>query len=57
VDISPATAIAMKQQVVEATLATGVLRKTLDITAQEGEALVKMLQQSSGVGGRVDLYA
>lgn len=56
-DISPASAIAMKQQVVQSQLAIGVLKKSLDVQAEQGAALVQMLSQGSGVGGRVDLYA
>jgi hypothetical protein len=56
VDIT-STAIAMNQYKVQSDLAMGVLKKTLDTTAEEGAALVKMLDQQSGVGQRVDLYA
>ena len=56
-DISPATAIAMKQQVVQNQLATSVLKKTLDVQAEQGAALIQMMAAGSGVGGRVDLYA
>ena len=56
-EISPATVVTMKQLNLQNELATSVLRKTLDITAQQGEDLVKMMAQSGGVGGRVDLYA
>ena len=56
-EISPETVVAMKQLNLRNEIATSVLRKTLDISAQQGEDLVKMMAQSSGVGGRVDLYA
>lgn len=56
-EISPETVVAMKQANLQNEVATSVLRKSLDIQAQQGEDLVKMMAQSGGVGGRVDLYA
>jgi hypothetical protein len=57
VEISPATVVAMKQANLQNEVATAVLRKSLDIQAQQGQDLVKLMAQSGGVGGRVDLYA
>lgn len=56
-DITPATAIAMEQVKTQNEYAVRVLRKALDVSAEEGAALVKMLAQQSGLGQRVDLYA
>jgi hypothetical protein len=33
-----------------------VLRKSLDITAEQGAELAKMMDQSGGLGQRVDLH-
>jgi Putative motility protein len=56
-DISPAGAVAMNQVKVQNEYAVSVLKKSLDISVEQGVALVKMLDQSSGVGQRVDLFA
>ena len=52
-----ATAIAMSQYQLQSSLAIGVLKKTLDLDAEQGAALVQMMNQSSGIGQKVDLYA
>ncbi len=57
VDISPAGVAAMKQTLLQTQVATGVLRKTLDMQAEEGAALVQMMAQQSGVGRQVNLTA
>jgi len=57
VDISPAAVVAMNQIKVQNEVAVNVLRKSLDITAETGAELVKLMAQQSGVGQRVDLYA
>jgi hypothetical protein len=49
--------MAMSQYQIQSGLAMGVLKKALDIDAQQGAALVKMLDQSSGIGQRMDLLA
>ena len=56
-DISPAAVVAMNQIKVQNEVAVNVLRKSLDITAETGAELVKLMAQQSGVGQRVDLYA
>jgi hypothetical protein len=56
VDVT-ATAMAMSQYQLQSGLAMGVLKKALDIDAEQGAELVKMLDQSSGIGQKVDLYA
>jgi hypothetical protein len=57
VEISPAGAAAQAQQLLQQQVAVGVLRKSLDIEAQQGAALVKMLNQSTGLGQGIDQYA
>jgi len=57
VDISPAGAAAQAQQLLQQQVAVGVLRKSLDVDAQQGAALVKMLNQSTGLGQGIDQYA
>lgn len=52
-----AAAMAMSQYQIQSGLAMGVLKKVLDINAEQGAALVKLLDQSSGLGGQMDLYA
>lgn len=56
-DISPASIAAQKQFNLQNEVATHVLRKTLDMTAEQGAQLVQMMDQAGGVGQRVDLYA
>ncbi|MEI7615010.1 MAG: YjfB family protein [Betaproteobacteria bacterium] len=56
-NVSPAGAIAQSQQLIQAGVAMGVLRKSLDIQAQEGAAMVKLLDQSAGLGQRIDTTA
>jgi len=57
VDISPAGAAAQSQQLLQQQVAVGVLKKSLDVDAQQGAALVKMLNQSTGLGQGIDQYA
>ncbi len=56
-DVSPAGAAAQAQQLLQQQVAVGVLRKSLDVQAQEGAALVRMLDQSAGLGRNLDQYA
>ena len=56
-NVSPAGAIAQSQRLIQAGVAMGVLRKSLDIQAQEGAAMVKLLDQSAGLGQRIDTTA
>ena len=56
-DISPAGAAAQSQQLLQQQVAVGVLRKSLDVETQQGAALVKMLNQSTGLGQGIDQYA
>ena len=56
-----AGAIAQSQSQTQATIqgqvAVSMLKKTLEITAEQGAELVKLMAQQSGVGQRVDLQA
>jgi hypothetical protein len=56
VDIA-STAIAMNQYQIQSGLAMGVLKKVLDMNAEQGAELVKLLDQSSGLGQRLDVLA
>ncbi len=51
--INPATAMAMKQFALQNEVAISVLKKTLDITAEQGAELVKIMDQ--GIGRQIDL--
>jgi hypothetical protein len=57
VNISPAGAVAINQAKIQNEVAVGMLKKSLDVDAKLGADLVKMLEQSGGLGGRVDLLA
>ena len=52
-----ASVVAQTQALIQGQVAVSVLKKTLDMSAEQGAELVKMMAQNSGVGGRVDLYA
>ncbi|HJW71279.1 MAG TPA: YjfB family protein [Geothrix sp.] len=56
-EISPVAAAAQSQANLQNQLAVSVLKKSLDMQAQQGEELVKMMAQAGGIGGRVDQYA
>ncbi|MCX6548993.1 MAG: YjfB family protein [Geothrix sp.] len=56
-DVSPAGAIAQSQMLLQSGVAMGVLRKALDVQAQLGADLAKLLDQQAGVGQRVDTTA
>ncbi len=57
VDITAASAAAQTQAITQNQIAVSVLRKSLDISAQQGADLAKMVAQAGNVGQRVDLYA
>jgi hypothetical protein len=42
---------------IQSQASVSMLKKTVDLSAEQGAALVKMLDQSSGIGQKVDLYA
>lgn len=56
-EISPAGIAAQKQLNLQNEVATRVLRKSLDLNAEQGAQLLQMMDQAGGVGQRVDLYA
>ena len=56
-DITPATAVAMKQISLQNDATVAVLKKVVDTSAQQGAQLATMVAQTGGVGRRVDLYA
>jgi hypothetical protein len=57
VNISPAGAVAINQAKIQNEVAVGMLKKSLDLDAKLGADLVRMLDQSGGLGGQVDLLA
>ena len=48
---------AQTQALTQSTIAVSMLKKTVDIMAQQGADMVQLLAQQTGVGQRVDLYA
>ncbi len=52
-----ASAVAQTQAMTQNRVAVSVLKKTLDISTEQGAQLVKMMDQAGGVGQRVDLHA
>ena len=52
-----ASTIAQTQAIIQSQVAVSILKKTLDITAEQGAELVKMMSQQAGIGQRVDLGA
>jgi hypothetical protein len=57
VPISVAGIEAQKSAALSTQVSYAVERKSLDILAQEGEALARMMAASAGVGGAVDTKA
>jgi len=53
-DISPAGLAAQVQANTQNQIAVSVLRKSLDISAEQGAELARMMAQAGGVGQRVD---
>ncbi|MDP1832031.1 MAG: YjfB family protein [Geothrix sp.] len=56
-DITPANAVVQTQARTQNEFAVRVLRKALDLSAEQGADLARMVAQAGGVGQRVDLYA
>lgn len=58
-DITPATQAVQPQTQTQTRerVAVSVLRKALDLQAEQGAELAKMVAEAGGVGTRVDLYA
>lgn len=56
-EVSAASSVSVAQANVQSQVAVSVLKKSLEITAEQGAELAKMMAASGGVGGRVDQYA
>lgn len=56
-ELSAVSAAAQTQANVQGEIAVSVLKKTLEISKEQGAELVRMMSQQAGVGQRVDLYA
>ena len=56
-EITAASAATQTQAMTQNAVAVSVLRKSLDISAQQGAQLAQMVSQAAGVGSRVDQYA
>ncbi|WP_306590853.1 YjfB family protein [Geothrix sp. 21YS21S-4] len=56
-ELTAASVAAQKQVQLQDQVAVGVLKKTIDIQAQQGADLAKMVAEAGGVGQRVDLFA
>ena len=56
-EVSAASSVSMAQANVQSQVAVSMLKKTLDISAEQGADLAKMMSQTSGVGTRVDQFA
>ena len=57
VPVSVAGIEAQKSAALSSQISVAVERKSLDIMAQQGEALVRMMATAAGVGGAVDTQA
>jgi hypothetical protein len=55
VDITTAISV-QSQQLTQNTIGVSMLRKSLDIDAEQGAELAKMMDQAGGLGQRVDLH-
>ena len=52
-----ASAVTQSQAMIQNEVAVSMLKKTLDLTAEQGAELVKMMSQQSGIGQQVNLSA
>jgi hypothetical protein len=57
VDPLVASAAAQSQALIQNQVAMSMLKKTLDLTAEQGAELVKVMSQQSGIGQQVNLTA
>ena len=55
-ELTAVSAAALSQAMTQNSIAVSVLRKSLDMTAEQGAELAKMLDQAGGLGQRVDLH-
>ncbi len=53
--ISPAAVAADRMATTREGVAVAVLRKTLDIAADQGQALARMIDQQAGLGRSLDI--
>jgi hypothetical protein len=57
VDPLVASTVAQSQALIQNQVAVSMLKKTLDLTAEQGAELVKVMSQQSGIGQQVNLNA
>ena len=55
-ELTATSAAAQAQELTQNTIAVSMLRKTLDLSAEQGAELVKMMDQAGSLGQRVDLH-
>jgi len=55
--ISPAAVVAERMAATRDEVALAMLRKTLDLSASQGQALARMIDQQAGIGRTLDTYA
>ena len=55
--ISPEAVVGQQMHATAQEFATRVMRRTLDIEAQQGAQLAQLVAQSAGLGGQVDVQA
>ena len=52
-----ASVVAQSQATIQSQIGVAMLKKTVDLMAQEGADLVQLMSQQTGVGQQVDLKA
>ncbi len=52
-----ASAVAQTQAMTQNQVAVAMLKKSVDIMAQQGADMVRLMSQQSGIGQQVNLYA
>jgi hypothetical protein len=57
VDPLVASAVAQTQAMTQNQVAVAMLKKSVDIMAQQGADMVRLMSQQSGIGQQVNLYA
>jgi len=57
VDPLAASAVTQSQAMIQNQVAVSVLKLSLDLTAEQGAELVKVMSQQSGIGQQVNLTA
>jgi len=57
VDPLVASALAQTQAMTQNQVAVAMLKKSVDIMAQQGADMVRLMSQQSGIGQQVNLYA